>query len=331
MSILDNFLHNILHPPVLFFLLGILAAVVKSDLDVPPQIAKFLSLYLLFDIGIKGGEELFHSGFNPSMLQILFVCALLSFLIPFACYKILRFKLNIYDAGTIAAAYGSISAINFIANSAFLDDHQIPYNGFMVAAMALMESPAIISGLLLIGLALRKESKNSGGIQTSFKKLFHEAVLNGPVFLLIGSLSIGYIAGSAGEAELKPFVADIFKGMLCFYMLDMGLVAGQKLKDFHGNVLFLGSFAVLYPIIAGTLSILLARALGMEIGNAVLFTTLVSSASFIAVPAAMRMTVPQANMSLLLPMSLGITFVFNIIFGAPLYLYIIKYVWAFGA
>jgi hypothetical protein len=148
------------------------------------------------------------------------------------------------------------------------------------------------------------------------------------VFLLVGSLLIGYISGSSGEADLKPFVSDIFKGVLCFYMLDMGLLAGQKIKSLKNNFFFLASFALAYPVISAALAIMLAKFLGMSVGNALLFTTLVSSASFIAVPAAMRMAVPQANMGIILPMSLGITFVFNIIFGVPLYLPTIQYLWA---
>ena len=327
MEIIQSITANFLHPPILFFILGMFAIMVKSDLEIPPQIAKFLSLYLLFDIGIKGGEELFHSGFSGDIIKILLVCGLISFLTPFICYKILRFKLDIYNAGAIAASYGSISAINFITSASFLDEHHITYNGFMVASMALMESPAVISGLLIIGLALKQESKKTSQPKMSLGKIVHEALFNGSVFLLVGSLVIGYLSGGVGEVELKPFVTDVFKGILCFYMLDMGLIAGQKLSSFKGNIVFLGSFALFYPLVAAVFAIPLARFLGMNVGNALLFTTLVSSSSFIAVPAAMRIAVPQSNMSLLLPMTLGITFVFNIILGVPIYLPVIKYIW----
>ncbi len=327
MNIVESVVHNLLHPPVLFFILGMIAMFVKSDLEIPSQVSKFLALYLLFDIGIKGGEELFHSGLSPNMLQILCLCGLISFFTPFICYRILRLKLDIYNAGAIAASYGSISAVNFIASASFLEEHEIAYNGFMVASMALMESPAVIAGLLIIGLALKKQAKKNQESKVGLRKVIHEAFFNGSVFLLVGSLVIGYMAGGVGESELKPFVADIFKGVLCFYMLDMGIIAGQKIQDFKGNIFFLGSFALFYPVVAGTLAIFVAHAVGLSIGNALLFTTLVSSSSFIAVPAAMRIAVPQANMSLLLPMTLGITFVFNIIFGAPLYLSMINYVW----
>ncbi len=327
MNLVNSIANNFSHPPILFFTLGVLAVVLKSDLEIPPTVAKFLSLYLLFHIGIKGGEELFHSGFSPDIIVILLICGLISFITPWICYKILRFKLDIYNAGAIAAAYGSISAVNFIASAAYLDELKIPYNGFMVASMALMESPAVIAGLLIIGLAIKQESKTETANRVGMRKVIHEALFNGSVFLLVGSLIIGYIAGRPGELELKPFVDDIFKGVLCFYMLDMGILAGQKLSSLKGNVAFLGSFALLYPPISAAFAIVIAKLIGMTTGNALLFTTLVSSASFIAVPAAMRISVPQANMSLLLPMSLGITFVFNIIFGAPIYLAAINYVW----
>jgi len=324
----NDLINNFLHPYILFFILGVIAILIKSDLEVPAPVAKFLSLYLLFHIGIKGGEELFHSGFSPEIVKILGLCGLISFATPFLCYQFLRFKLNIYDAGAIAAAYGSISAVNFIAGTAFLDEHHIAYNGYMVASMALMESPAVIAGLIIIGLALKKSPEGSNkDHKTSIGHVIHEALFNGSVFLLVGSLIIGYVSGANGELELKPFVTDIFKGMLCFYMLDMGILAGQKIKSLKGNVLFLGSFALLYPLISATAAIYLARLIGLGHGNALLFTVLVSSASFIAVPAAMRMAVPKANMSLLLPMALGITFVFNIIFGIPIYMTAINYVW----
>ncbi len=325
MSLINSIASNFLHPPILFFLLGLLAILLGSNLEVPPSIAKFLSLYLLFHIGIKGGEELFHSGFSFKTISVLMICALISFLTPFICYQILRLKLDLYNAAAIAAAYGSISAVNFIASASYLEELGISFSGFMVASMALMESPAVIAGLLIIGFALKSKEKTSKSI--SIGHVLHEALFNGSVFLLIGSLVIGYIAGNPGELELKPFVTDIFKGVLCFYMLDMGILAGQKLSALKGNILFLGSFALFYPVISAAIAIFIAHLIGLAEGDALLFTTLVSSASFIAVPAAMRISVPQANMSLLLPMSLGITFVFNIILGTPIYFAIIHCLW----
>ncbi len=323
-DILTNIANNFLHPPVLFFILGLIAVMVKSDLEIPPTIGKFLALYLLFDIGLKGGEELFHSGFSPLVIQVMTVCILLSFSIPFICYQILKIKLDTFNAGAIAAAYGSISAVTFITASSFLDTHKVPFAGFMVAGMALMESPAIISGLLIIKSRIKDAN---GKKQHSMTSVLHEAFTNASVFLLIGSLIIGYISGSAGEAELKPFISDIFKGMLSLYMLDMGIIAGSKISSLKQSGWFLSAFALLYPVCASILGMTLAKFLGLEVGNALLLTILAASASYIAVPAAMRLAVPEANLSLLLPMSLGITFSFNVIFGIPLYYSIINKFW----
>lgn len=322
MQILNEIINNFSHPAMLAFVLGLLAVVVKSDLEIPPQISKFLSLYLLFHIGVQGGQELYHSGINLESFKVLLVCALLSFITPLILFKFLRTKLNVYDAGAVAASYGSISAVNFIAAASILDSSLINYSGHMVAAMALMESPAIISGLLIIGFNSEKENS-----QINFTKVAHEALFNGSVFLLLGSLLIGFFSGDTGATELKPFVHGIFKGMLSFYMLDMGLIAGQKVKKIKGNILFLGSFALLYPVIFSIIAIVIARLMGLGIGDAFLFTVLVSSASFIAVPASMRLAAPKANLGIMISMSLGITFVFNIIFGAALYLPLINYIW----
>lgn len=324
--ILDSFT-NLLHAPILAFILGLLAVALKSDLEIPPQIAKFLALYLLFHIGIKGGEELFHSGITIESFKVIGVCILISFVTPWIFNKILRVRLNVFDAGAIAASYGSISAVNFIASASLLDAAEITYSGYMVACMAFMESPAIIAGLIIIGFANKGADYSQDKTKLSFRKVLHEALFNGSVFLLIGSMLIGLLSGNSGQVELKPFVDDIFKGMLTFYMLDMGILAAQRIKGIKGNMLFLGSFALFYPIVSAVFAIFIAKFIGLNIGNAFLFTTLVSSSSFIAVPASMRLAAPQANIGILLAMSLGITFVFNIILGPPIYLPLIKYIW----
>lgn len=314
-----------------------IAVLLKSDLEIPPAIGKFLSLYLLFHIGIKGGEELFHSGWNLTVAKVMITCIIFSFFIPFICNKILRQKLDPENSGAIAATYGSISAVTFITASSFLEAQQIPFGGFMVAGMALMESPAIIAGLIIIRSASENiECKeNDEECKTVKKKsnivmgkVIHEAFTNGSVLLLIGSMVIGYVSGNAGEMELKPFVGDIFKGMLSLYMLDMGIIAGNKLSALKEFGVFLSSFSLLYPPVAAILGILVSRLIGLETGNALLLTVLIASASYIAVPAAMRLAVPKANMSLLLPMSLGITFSLNVILGIPLYYFIIEKLWS---
>jgi hypothetical protein len=323
---LSAILENFAHPATLFFFLGMIAIFVKSDLEIPPQIGKFLSIYLLFDIGIKGGEELFHSGFSPQVITVMLVCVIGSFLIPFGMYYILKQKLNNYDAGAVAATYGSISAVTFATATAFLDSQEISFGGYMVAGMALMESPAIIAGLILIRMN-SKEKEPSMSKKTGMKDILRESFFNGSVLLLVGSLLIGYLSGETGEKELKPFVNEIFFGMLSLYMLDMGLIAGRRLIELKKIGGFVVSFAALFPPIIAIVGIGISYLLGYSPGDALLQTILLASASYIAVPAAMRMAVPQANMSILLPMSLGITFTFNIALGIPLYFFIIQLIW----
>ncbi|HAI76430.1 MAG TPA: sodium-dependent bicarbonate transport family permease [Microscillaceae bacterium] len=329
---LHSLISNINHPPILFFILGLLVVTVKSDLEIPPQIAKFLTLYLLFDIGFKGGVELSKSGFNPTVLKVIIACVLFSFLMPFISYRILRFKLDVYNAGAIAATYGSISAVTYATGLSFLDSAKEPYNGFMTAGMALMESPAIISGLILIRLGANSSSQDGGGgtsgHQGSMWSIVQESLFNGSVFLLIGSLIVGYLTGHEGEEELKSFVFDNFKGWLSLYMLDMGILAAQRFGDLRKSGTFLVGYSLLFPIVIAMLAIPAAHyVLGLNNGNTLLFTILCASASYIAVPAAMRMAVPQVNMSLLLPMALGVTFTFNVSIGIPLYFQLIKTLW----
>ena len=324
---------NFNHPAVLFFFLGIFAILVKSDLEIPPQIGKFLSIYLLFDIGIKGGEELHHSGFSMDVILVMLVCIVASFSVPFLVFFILRRKLNVYDAGAVAATYGSVSAVTFATATAFLGSQAVEFHGHMVAGMAMMESPAIISGLIIIRLFVKKE-----GTQTAleaaaepkmgFGHVIHESLFNGSVLLLIGSLVIGYVTGAQGEIELKPFVSGIFFGMLSLYMLDMGLLAGRRLGDLRKAGPFVIAFALLFPMFSAAVGIGVSYMLNYTIGDALLQTVLFASASYIAVPAAMRIAVPQANMSILLPMSLGVTFTFNIAIGIPTYFAIIQSIWA---
>ena len=321
----DSLMGNITHPPILFFFLGMFAVLIKSDLSVPPQIAKFFSLYLLFDIGLKGGEELFHSGINLEVIKIMTACMVLSFLVPWLVFGILRRKLDLENSGAIAATYGSISAVTFATAISFLDANGIRFGGHMVAGMALMESPAIIAGLLLISLRGKKKQ----GQSVPWAKVLHEAFFNGSVLLLVGSLIIGYVSGQQGEEELAPFVNGIFAGMLSLYMLDMGLTAGSRLYALRDSGIFLIAFALIYPIVGGILGISSSYLLDLGQGDALLLTVLCASASYIAVPAAMRISVPKANMSLLLPMSLGVTFTFNVTLGIPLYHFAINSLWSF--
>jgi uncharacterized protein len=315
---------NILSPPVLFFFLGMLAILLKSDLEIPQPLPKLFSLYLLFAIGFKGGSELARSGINQEVLLTLLAAVLMACVVPVYTFFILRLKLDLYNAAAIAATYGSISAVTFITASSFLTELGIPFSGYMVAALALMESPAIIVGLLLVKVFANDKQDGS----FSWSEVLREAFLNSSVFLLIGSVIIGALTGEKGWKVEEPFTQGIFYGVLTFFLLDMGLVAARRIKDLGQTGAFLIGFSVLIPIVNAVVGILLAKVIGMPQGNALLFAVLCASASYIAVPAAMRMTLPEANPSLYVTTALALTFPFNIIVGIPLYLFGINMLWS---
>lgn len=314
---------NILNPPVLFFFLGMVAVFVKSDLEIPAPFPKLLSLYLLFSIGFKGGVELIKSGITQEVIFTMLAAILMACIVPVFSFFILKLKLDTYDAAAIAATYGSISAVTFITAGAFLTELGIDYDGYMVAALALMESPAIIVGLILVNVF----TADQGERDFSWSEVLQEAFLNSSVFLLIGSLVIGVLTGEHGWDILAPFTQGLFYGVLTFFLLDMGLVAARRIKDLQKTGAFLISFAIIIPIINAVIGILIAKFIGMPQGDALLFSVLCASASYIAVPAAMRLTVPEANPSLYVSTALAVTFPFNIIVGIPVYLYGINLLW----
>ncbi|MGL6282547.1 MAG: sodium-dependent bicarbonate transport family permease, partial [Microcoleaceae cyanobacterium] len=321
-------LSNILNPPVLFFFLGMFAVFVQSDLEIPNPLPKLFSLYLLVAIGFKGGHELLEGGLSPEIISTLLAAIFMASIVPVYSFFILRVKLDNYNAAAIAATYGSISAVTFITASSLLDKLQISYGGHMVAALALMESPAIVVGLILVRVFTAKSAENTAEEnteKTSWTEVLREAFLNGSVLLLIGSLITGILTGSTGWGKVHLFVEkDLFYGALMFFLLDMGLVAARRIRDLSQTGFFLIGFAVLMPIANALIGIVLAKMIGMGEGNALLFAVLCASASYIAVPAAMRMTVPEANPSLYVSMALAITFPFNIIIGIPFYLQTLK-------
>ncbi|WP_310489441.1 sodium-dependent bicarbonate transport family permease [Chamaesiphon sp. VAR_69_metabat_338] len=325
-------LSNILNPPVLFFFLGMLAVFVQSDLEIPNPLPKLFSLYLLVAIGFKGGHELHESGLSPLIISTLLAAVFMASIVPVYAFFILRIRLDNFNAAAIAATYGSISAVTFITASSLLDKLQISYGGHMVAALALMESPAIVVGLILVRVFTPKQAQLPDGEkadaddgETSWGEVLREAFLNGSVLLLIGSLITGVLTGGDGWTKVHLFVEkDLFYGALMFFLLDMGLVAARRIQDLRKTGMFLIVFAILMPVANALLGIFLAKAIGMGVGNALLFAVLCASASYIAVPAAMRMTVPEANPSLYVSMALAITFPFNIIVGIPIYLQTIK-------
>ncbi len=315
---------NFLNPPVLFFFLGMIAVFAKSDLEIPQPIPKFFSLYLLIAIGFKGGVELVNSGLTQDVLLAIGAAVFMSCAVPIYTYFILRSKLDEYNSAAIAATYGAISAVTFITAKTLLDQLQIPSDGYMVAALALMESPAIIVGLVLVQVF---GNAREAGETIDWVEVLRESFLNGSVFLLFGSIAVGMLSGEQGYEKVKPFVGDMFYGALMFFLLDMGLIAAKRIQDLQKTGIFLIAFAILIPILNASLGTAIAYAIHMPKGDALLFAVLCASASYIAVPAAMRMSVPQANPSLYISAALAVTFPFNIVFGIPLYLFGINAIW----
>jgi hypothetical protein len=310
---------NLTNPALLFFFLGIFASQIKSDLEIPKNSSKFISLYLLLSIGFKGGQELAHSTFNTEIYNGLLLGFLLAVTVPLYTFFILKKKFSIENAGAIAAAYGSVSAVTFITSVSFLDMEKIAYGGHMVAVMALMETPSIIVGVLLMRLFSNGKRSTNELLQ-----LVKHALTNGSVLLIIGSLCIGYFASDAQAAGIKPFTTDIFKGFLAVFLLDMGITSGKKIGLLLKKGWFALLFAIVIPCLNGCLVSYFSGFWLTEIGNRFLIAILAASASYIAVPAAMRIAAPKANPGLYLPMALAITFPFNITLGMPLYLFIIE-------
>ena len=311
-------IENLTNPALLFFVLGIIAVYLKSDLEIPENSSKFISLYLLFAIGFKGGQELSHEEFTSEIIWSMLFGIGISAIIPCYTFFILKRKLNVFDAGAIAAAYGSVSAVTFVTAVSYLEAHQLELHGHMVAIMALMESPAIIIGLLLISNYDNSEKK-----KINQKSILKHSLTNGSVLLILGSLIIGFFADAKQAEGIKPFTNDLFKGFLAIFLLDMGISSGKKLKSFFNCGWFPFVFAIVIPLINGCLFAVLSSFVTDEITNRFIFAILAASASYIAVPATMKITVPKANPGLYLPMALAVTFPVNITIGMPIYLSVI--------
>lgn len=312
-------IENLTNPALLFFVLGILAVYLKSDLEIPPNSSKFISLYLLFAIGFKGGKELSHETITSEILWSIFFGIVISLVIPIYTFFILKRKLSLFDSGAIAAAYGSVSAVTFVTAVSYLESQQLALHGHMVAIMALMESPAIIMGLLLISIFNKNDTeiiKKRTAIKHSFT--------NGSVLLILGSLVIGFLASDKQAEGIKPFTNDLFKGFLAIFLLDMGISSGRKLKAFFSFGWFPIIFAFLIPLFNGVLVALASSIVTDDVSNRFMFAVLAASASYIAVPAAMKISVPKANPGLFLPMALAISFPVNITIGMPIYFLIVQ-------
>jgi hypothetical protein len=314
--LLDTAIQNLTTPPVLFFMLGALAAALRSDLIIPEAAAKLLAIYLLISIGLRGGAEIAHFGLDGKLLTSVAIGAALSFLMPFAAFAILRMisSLKRVDQAAISAHYGSISIVTFIAATGALNARSVPFDGYMVGVAAAMEAPAIIAGLILA--SARQDERNSSG-----SEVLRHVFLNSWIVVLLGALIIGLIAGQKGYGAVKPFFVDPFQGILCLFLLDMGLVVGRGL--FEGRRYLsssLGAFAVVFPLMGAGVAAALSWMTGLAAGSTALLMTLAASASYIAVPAALRLALPASNPAIGLTLSLGITFPFNLIIGIPAYI-----------
>jgi hypothetical protein len=306
------------NPAFLFFLLGIIAVYVKSDLQIPSTTSKFIAIYLLFSIGFNSGQELSHQAITIEILASLLFGILIAALIPLYVFFIAKIKLPVHDSIAIASAYGSVSAVTFVTAVSYLEAKQLALHGHMVAVMALMESPAIIVGLILLSLW------GGGGKSLSWKSIMQHSFANASVLLILGSLLIGYIANAKQAAGITPFTSDLFKGFLSIFLLDMGLICGKEIKRFFAFGTFPLALAIALPLLNGCIVGILSTFITQDISNQFIFAILGASASYIAVPAAMNIAVPEARPSLYVPMALAITFPINITIGFPLYMHVIQ-------
>jgi hypothetical protein len=330
-------MHNMLDPAILFFVFGVLAGTVRSNLEIPPAISRFLSLYLLMALGLKGGFALAQSGLTVEVGAGLTAAMGLAVIVPLVGYSILKRILSGFDAAAVAATYGSVSAVTFVTAVQFLENQEVAYGGHMAAAMALMESPAIIMAVILANTLRQKSASaqvvlHAGGScaiagvsqPTNFPlgKVLHESFTDGAQLLLLGAMAIGLLTGESGQAAMQPFSGDLFKGMLAFFLLDMGLMAARNLSQLKGTSIWLITYAIFGPLTHASLALGLAWLLGLPLGDATLLMVLAASASYIAVPAVLRYAIPEANPSLYFGLSLGITFPLNLLLGIPAYFHV---------
>ena len=313
-------MQNFLDPAILFFVFGVFAGFARSNLEIPQAISRFLSLYLLMALGLKGGFALNKSGLTPEVAISLGTAIMLAVAVPLIGYALLRRVVNGFDAAAVAATYGSVSAVTFITATQYLDTHGQPFGAHMAAAMALMESPAIIMAVLLANM-LRRERAAAGSEDrsTPLGKILHESFTDGAQLLLLGAMLVGIITGDAGKAVMAPFSVDLFKGMLSFFLLDMGLMAARNMHELRGKSSWLIAYGIVGPIAHASLALCLCWLFGISAGDGALLMVLAASASYIAVPAVLRFAIPEASPGLYFGLSLGLTFPLNILFGIPAY------------
>jgi len=327
-------MHSFLDPAILFFIFGALAGTVQSNLEIPPAISRFLSLYLLMALGLKGGFALAQSGLTPEVLSSLGAAMALAIVIPLIGFMLLKRFLPGFDAAAIAATYGSVSAVTFVTAVQYLENQSIAFGGHMAAAMALMESPAIILAVLMAS-SIRQQNlapstvvMNSGVASlslgshqqaVSMRKILHESFTDGAQLLLLGAMVIGMLTGESGQTAMQPFSGDLFKGMLAFFLLDMGLLTSRNLHQLKAVSPILLAYAVIAPVVHAGLALGLAILVDLSKGNTILLMVLAASASYIAVPAVLRTAIPEAKPSIYFGLSLGITFPLNLLVGIPTY------------
>lgn len=335
----------LLDPAILFFVLGVAAGLMKSNLDIPPQISRFLALYLLMALGLKGGFALANSGLSQEVAVSLLCAVLLAVMIPALGYVVLKKFLRPFDATAVAATYGSVSAVTFITAVQYMETHGHAFGAHMTAAMALMEAPAIILAMMMAARLRRRANSglvvqgnaalamNVGGAAAigsstgdapghSMRKVLHESFTDGAQLLLLGAMLVGLLSGDAGQIAMNPFSGELFKGMLAFFLLDMGLMAARTLPQLKGQSLWIFVYAIIAPVVHSALALGLACLVGLTAGNTALLMVLAASASYIAVPAVLRLSMPEAEPSLYFGMSLGITLPINILIGIPAYVWL---------
>lgn len=334
MEILELIQANLLTPIILFFLFGIIAARIKSDLKIPAAISEFLPIYLLAAIGLHGGIEMRNTGFE-NMLIPMFVAIGLSLLFTLNHYQILRRlgKFNLFDSYALASTYGAVGAVHFSVGLSFLKNQGVSSEGYIAAILAVLEPLAFILAIFMTNMAVAKQIKAKkqsfsdddseidiglNQTKTKLSKVLHESITGKAIVILLGSIVIGYIIGKDGFEPIKIVFDDMFTGAIVIFMIEMGIIAGQRLDDIKKVGVFLTAFAIIIPLFNGTIGVLVSTALGLSVGGAVMFGLLMASASFIAAPAVLRHAIPQAKPSLYITSALGITFPFNIIVTLPI-------------
>ena len=329
-------MQNLLDPAILFFVFGVLAGALRSDLEIPPAIAKFLSLYLLMALGLKGGFALAQSGLSATVMLSLAAAITMAFIVPAMGYQLLKNRMSRFDAAAIAASYGSVSAVTFVTAMQYLEANAMSPGGHMAVALVVMESPAIIMAVLIAntlrhGQAASVSLSPSGGAAVAtltaprtgapLGKILHESFTNGAHLLLLGAMAVGCLSGDAGKAVMAPFSSDLFKGMLAFFLLDMGLTVAKNFSSIRHQSPALIAYAVVGPLVHASIALGLSALLQLPAADAALLMVLSASASYIVVPAVLRYAIPEANPSLYCGLSLGVTFPLNILFGIPLYVF----------